>query len=233
MTLLFREYGAKNIAVFTHEDGKVGCSLTGIAKTIDCWHTTESINTAKWPFEPDIIASVYYRTIIQQHVIKRANGKIFNAHTSLLPKHRGRSPVSWAIIEGDKTTGVTFHYIDSTIDTGDILMQATTDINGNDTLETMFRKINRLVYDYFPAALELVKSGISGVKQSGEASYHKAGVPYDGKIDSDWPIGKIDRFIRAMIYPPLPPATFMGKEIYSLEEYLDILDDENYYRLAI
>lgn len=217
---LAEKYGVDNIAVYTHKDGRTGKGLVELARELGCWVTTDSINDGYFPFEPDIIASVYYRIIIGQHIIDRVKGKIFNAHTSLLPRHRGRSPLSWAIICGDQYSGVTFHYIDAGIDTGPIIFQKAVELAPTETLVSLFDKINLVVFLYFPAALELVKLGVPGQKQDGKATHNPVGPPYGGVIDPEhMSFGLIERLIRAMTYPPLPYATYNGIEIKSFEDY--------------
>lgn len=213
----------ENMAVFTHPGS--GWAEQLIAWEI--WNTCESVNNVDaWPFEPDVIISIYYRTIIKQHVIERCP-RIFNAHTSLLPRNRGRSPIPWAIVEGDKHTGVTYHYIDAGIDTGRILLQAACQITEDETQTTLFKKINGLVVDYFPAALALVMAGFKGIEQQGEATYHFAGPPHGGEINPFWAWGKIERFVRAMTYPPLPPARFYGRDIRTMDDYRQALYEKH------
>jgi hypothetical protein len=81
------------------------------------------------------------------------------------------------------------------------------------------------VVDYFPAALALVQAGFPGIPQRGEATHHPPGVPYDCQIDPEWTIAKIERFIRAMIYPPLRPAQFEGRDILDFDDYRQALAD--------
>jgi methionyl-tRNA formyltransferase len=214
--------------VFTHNSLLHAPGLSDRAHDLGVWCTTESINTAEWIPSVDIIASVYYRTIIKQPVIDLVNGKIFNAHTSLLPKHRGRSPLSWAIIDGDQFTGVTFHYIDAGVDTGPILFQAAVEIAKNETLASLFDKINATVERYFPIAFELVKAEVKGIIQPGDGQHHKAGCPYNGEINPAWPPEMVDRFIRAMTYPPLPYARYNGQEIKTINDYLIAKNDQRY-----
>lgn len=231
---LFTDPRVTDLAIYTHlppESVEGQVTLLNIASTYGLWKSTNSINETRPPFEPDIIVSIYYRTIIKQHVIDSVNGRIFNAHTSLLPRNRGRSPIPWAIVNDDKMTGITYHYIDAGIDTGPIILQAAVQIADDETQASLFQKINQAVVDCFPAALELVLAGFPGIKQQGEPTYHRAGPPYDGKINPDWPWGKIMRFIRAMTYPPLPYAKFDGKEIKNEDDYRQALTDR--YRRRI
>src|SRR5260370_29452206 len=54
----------------------------------------------------------------------------------------------------------------------------------------------------------------------GTSSFHKRGAPYAGVIQEGWPVDQVERFIRAMMFPPYPSATFRGREIKSLDDYM-------------
>jgi methionyl-tRNA formyltransferase len=66
----------------------------------------------------------------------------------------------------------------------------------------------------------MVATGAKGVPQTGEASHYPRECPYGGEIDQAWKLEEIERFIRAMNYPPYPPARFDGKTVHSIDEYL-------------
>lgn len=213
-----------DLAVFTHQSQPHEGNVQNLAKANGVWVTTDSINTTELPFKPDVIASVYYRGLIKSHVIEACGGRIFNAHPSLLPKHRGCSVVPWAIIEGDKLTGITYHYIDAGIDTGKIILQRAVQIEPDETQATLYEKCMDEGATFWPAALELVKRGFAGAEQTGsDFSYHRRGCPYGGEIGEEWPLELVERFIRAMCYPPLPYARFRGKQTRSLDEYRQVL----------
>jgi methionyl-tRNA formyltransferase len=148
-------------------------------------------------------------------------------HPSLLPRHRGCSSVPWAIIEGDEETGVTHHYIDQGVDTGRILSQVRTPIYARETQADLYERLMRIGAASWPQALEEVLKGAPGMVQEGESCYHKRGAPFSGQIDDAWPIDQIERFIRAMTYPPYPFATYHGREIHNLAEYLALVDDSS------
>lgn len=207
------------LAVCTHKDNKYTTGLTYTCEYLKVWYTAESINTVALPFMPDVIASVYYKHIIKGHVIDMVGGKIINAHAALLPRHRGRSAIPWAIIERDTFSGVTYHYIDPGIDTGPIILQAAVLIDKQETQASLFEKVDAAVVGFFPAALELVQAGFAGVEQSEGGNYNRGGPPYDGQLSPEWPLNKIERFIRAMNYPPYPPAQFNGADIWTIDDY--------------
>jgi methionyl-tRNA formyltransferase len=210
------------IAVFTHEAPDHIADLRAAAHECRVWCTTENVNTAQVPFEPDIIASVYYRHIIMPSILNRAGGKAFNVHPSLLPRHRGCSSLAWSLFEGEVITGITFHYMDDGIDTGNIILQAAIQILPDDTQASLVERAMDLGAAYWPAALELVKTGFPGVPQRGEATYHRRGAPFGGVIDESWDLPKIERFIRAMTNPPYGYAKFREIEVRTIEEFVQL-----------
>lgn len=215
---------ADRLAVFTHVSREHEGNVLELARAHGVTATTASVNRAPLPFRPDIIASVYYRGIIKPHVIEACGGRIFNAHPSLLPNHRGCSAVPWAIIEGDAVTGMTYHYIDEGIDTGRVLVQAAVQIDLDETQLSLYEKCMAVGARYWPAAFELVQAGFPGVPQLGRRqSYHRRGCPYGGEIQPGWSLDQVERFIRAMHYPPLPGARFRGRPVGSVKEYRALL----------
>jgi methionyl-tRNA formyltransferase len=208
------------IAVFTHEAPAAAADVHALAMERNIWSTKESLRRAPWPFEPDVISSVYYRHIIPQDIIDRVGGKIFNLHSSLLPRHRGCSSLTWALVEGESLAGITYHYIDAGVDTGNILLQAALQIGPHETQADLYERAMDLGAAFWPAAFELVKSEFPGVPQEGESSCHKRGAPHDGIIDDSWDLERVERFIRAMTNPPLPYATYRGQEVRTMDQFL-------------
>lgn len=215
----------RKLAVYTHP----GSPLVEMAAAylLPCY--TSSVNDmGAWPFTPGIIASVGYLNIIKPHVLA-AVPRVFNCHYALLPNHRGRSAVPWAIVDGDTYSGITYHWIDEGIDTGRILFQAVAQIEPRETQASLFDKLHRLAVAYWPTALHLAWSGFPGVPQVGRAKHHKAGPPCGGVIDPAWTEDTIDRFIRAMTYPPLGYATYGGQEVRSLDQWREIVTGNGAY----
>jgi len=123
------------------------------------------------------------------------------------------------IIEGDTETGATAHYIDSGVDTGRALYQERVRIADHETQLSLYDKCQRLAAMMWTESLRLVVEGSPGVEQRGHGCHHPRGAPYDGNIDDSWDEGQVDRFIRAMTFPPLPYATYRGQVVDSLEAY--------------
>lgn len=214
----FREAGA-NVYVYTHEAGEGVPSVAGYCQRAGIPFTLERIFAANLPFTPDLIASIYYRFLIKPDVIERVGGRIFNLHPSLLPKYRGCSSLTWAMVQKQPTAGFTYHYIDAGCDTGNIILQRPVPIEPFDTQQTLYYRVMFQAVTELMPAVELVLNGAPGVRQSGEATHFKRGAPYHGVIDPAWSEEDVEHFIRAMTFPPYPYATFLGTPIRTLEEY--------------
>ncbi len=214
------------VALFTHDPEGGTPALGPVADRAGIFWTTESVSQAALPFSPDIVASVYYGKIISPKIIDTCDRRIFNVHPSLLPRHRGCSSVPWAIIEGDTRTGVTFHYIDEGIDTGPIIVQSVLEIRSDETQASLFERCMHRASEQWPDAFALVKEDFSGLPQVGESCYHRRGAPYGGAIADEWDLGTVERFIRAMTYPPYPYATYNGREVQTLDDYLALRSND-------
>jgi len=125
-------------------------------------------------------------------------------------------------------TGVTFHYIDEGIDTGNILLQAAVQIGPYDSQKSVFDKCMKKGAEFWPYALQLACDDNNlGIPQEGKSNYNKRGVPYKGEIEVFWEDGfnrgnihALDRFIMAMDYPPYSYATYKGIEVRNIRESL-------------
>ena len=211
------------VFVYTHTSPSHIPSLEVVCQNRGIEYSLNNISFASLPFTPDIVVSIYYRYLIKEDVIQASKGRIFNLHPSLLPNYRGCSSLTWALINGEPETGFTYHYIDKGCDTGKIILQGTFEIKPWDTQLSIYQRAMFEASYRFEEAFSLVSSGYQGVPQDGASSYNKRGCPYGGIIDSDWDIEFIERFIRAMHFPPYKPASFNGVDILSIDNYLEEL----------
>ena len=83
-------------------------------------------------------------------------GKILNIHPSLLPKYKGKDAIGQAFYSGDKETGSTVHYVDSGMDTGEIIEQRKCDIKPDDTKEALEERVKQLEYELYPSVIAKV-----------------------------------------------------------------------------
>jgi methionyl-tRNA formyltransferase len=91
--------------------------------------------------QPDFIFSFYYRSMLGMPLLITARYGALNMHGSLLPKYRGRAPVNWAILRGERETGATLHYMVERADAGDIVDQLAVPILQNDDARGVFAKV--------------------------------------------------------------------------------------------
>jgi UDP-4-amino-4-deoxy-L-arabinose formyltransferase/UDP-glucuronic acid dehydrogenase (UDP-4-keto-hexauronic acid decarboxylating) len=215
-----------NVFVYTHDNPNHVISLVDLCKRKEVPYSLEKIKINNLPFQPDIICSIYYQFIIDSSVIDVVRGKIFNLHPSLLPEYKGCSSLVWALLNGESFTGFTYHYITRQIDSGNILHQQKIKIEDFDTGLSLYYKAMFIALEYFNEVLEKVILGEEGVKQldNSESLYYRRGAPYQCQLNNDWDIDKKERFVRALNFPPLPPAELNGENIWTysqLEKFLN------------
>lgn len=108
-------------------------------------------------YNPDLLVSYNYKTIISKAVLEIMEGKAINLHTSFLPWNKGADPNLWSFLE-DTPKGVTIHLIDEGIDTGDILLQEEIILNeDNETLHSSYLILHKVIQNLFTANWELIK----------------------------------------------------------------------------
>lgn len=108
---------------------------------------------------PDIIITCAYGQIIPEVILKCPKYGCINVHGSLLPKLRGGAPIHHAIINGDKTTGITIMYMDKKMDSGDIISQEAIEIKEDDTLDTLYDKMSYLGAELLMKTLPSIVAG--------------------------------------------------------------------------
>ncbi|MCX8130819.1 MAG: methionyl-tRNA formyltransferase [Clostridia bacterium] len=152
---------------------------------------------------PELIVVVNFDQILKEEIISIPIKGCINTHASLLPKYRGRAPLNWAIINGEKETGVTVHYINKGIDTGDIIVQVSIDIEENDYIEDILGKVKK-VYSYIvkDSVEKIIKGTVVPIKQDiSSGCYCSKRTPKDGQINWDKPAIQIYNLIRATSEP--------------------------------
>ncbi len=120
----------------------------------------------------EFIISYRYTKIIKADIIKAFQDKLINLHPSLLPYNRGRHPNLWSFID-NTPKGVTIHYIDEGVDTGDIIAQKELVFEDNETLSSSYWKGLQALEDLLITQWHDIKSGnITRIKQEGEGTFH-------------------------------------------------------------
>ena len=108
---------------------------------------------------PDVICVVAYGKILPKEILDIPKFGCINVHGSLLPKYRGAAPIQWAVINGEKQTGITTMYMDEGMDTGDIILKETVDIGENETTGELWKRLSKLGGNILVKTLELIEKG--------------------------------------------------------------------------
>lgn len=164
----------------------------------------------------DYLISVQYDRILKKDWIELPQRDALNLHFSLLPKLRGCYPTKWAIIE-ENFTGVTLHSIELGIDTGDIMDQVRVPISSSDTDKSLYAKLSNEAYTLFTKNIQFLKQGKFPhrlIQSQSNSSYHPKKLPFDGFFDCEWKLDFCERFLRALYFPPHPPALLRVKDSY-------------------
>lgn len=156
---------------------------------------------------PDFLFSFYCRQMLKPSLLALARCGALNMHGSLLPFYRGRAPVNWAVLHGERRTGATLHYMADKPDAGDIVAQQAVPILPDDTGRDVFDKVTVAAEICLDAALPALIAGTAMrmPNDTARGSYFRGRTPEDGRID--WLRGAVDihNLVRA-VAPPYPGA---------------------------
>ncbi len=159
--------------------------------------------------QPDFLFSFYYRNMLKAPLLAIPKKGAYNMHGSLLPKYRGRVPVNWAIIHGERKTGATLHRMVEKPDAGEIVARQAIPILPDDTAKEVFEKVTLAAEILFDDKLPLLISGTAPhvMPNLETGSYFGGRKPEDGRIDWTKSAWNIHNLIRA-VAPPYPGAFF-------------------------
>ena len=166
----------------------------------------------------DLFVSMSFNQIFKNEIINIPKLKTINCHAGKLPFYRGRNILNWVLINDEKEFGITVHYMDDGIDTGDIIIQRSYPINDTDTYKTLleisFMECANILYD---SVKLLQNSKIKPIKQKSidivgfYCSQRKSG---DEILNWNQTSREIFNFVRAICYPAPMARTFLnGKEM--------------------
>jgi methionyl-tRNA formyltransferase len=177
----------------------------------------------------DLALSISLDYVLRPELISLFPGGVLNLHAAYLPYNRGQYPNVWSIVEGTPA-GVTLHYVDAGIDTGDIVAQREVAVEPADTGETLFRKLEQASVELFRESWGEVRSGKAARRPQprGAGTYHRTrDVERIDRIDLDraYAARELIDVLRARTFPPHPGAYFIenGRKLYLR---LQILEEE-------
>jgi UDP-4-amino-4-deoxy-L-arabinose formyltransferase/UDP-glucuronic acid dehydrogenase (UDP-4-keto-hexauronic acid decarboxylating) len=209
--------GFEIAAVFTHnDDPKEKIWFESVARLAAAHdipvYAPEDINHPIWvqrmkEMNPDILLSFYYRNMVGSSILEIPPEGCLNLHGSLLPAYRGRCPINWVLVNGEKETGVTLHHMTPRPDDGDIVCQSRIAIERDDTAKILHEKAAQVTSEMLDEILPQILNG-SAPRQPQEpakASYYGGRGPADGEIDWFGSSDQVRNLVRA-VTDPFPGA---------------------------
>jgi len=167
--------------------------------------------------QPDFLFSCYYRHMLAQSLLDLPRLGALNLHGSLLPHYRGRCPVNWVLIHGERETGVTLHYMEAKADQGDIVGFKHVTITFEDTALTLFAKMTAAAQELIREVYPPLRAGTAPrlTQNHSQASYYSGRTPADGLIDWRHAALQIYNLVRAVTHPyPGAFTIFQGRKLF-------------------
>ena len=176
------EAGYKILAVVTNPDRPKGRGMKMIASPVKEYALAKGITVLQpekvkknvefiekiKELNPDVICVVAYGKILPKELLDIPRLGCINVHGSLLPQYRGAAPIQWAVLNGDKTTGITTMYMDEGMDTGDMILKEEIEIGENETTGELWEKLAQIGGKLLVETLEKVESGTAPRQKQGE-----------------------------------------------------------------
>lgn len=150
---------------------------------------------------PDVILVLGWYYMVPKSIRNIAKLGAWGIHASLLPKYAGGAPLVWAIINGEKETGVTLFKLDDGVDDGDIICQQSFPIEKQDTIKEVYAKATECSKKILQQTLADVSKVTFTPQDKSKIEIYPQRKPEDGKIDWSWSAEKIKNFVRAQTKP--------------------------------
>lgn len=176
--------------------------------------TQETLDLLK-KLQPDFILVVAYGKMLPKEILDLPKFGCINVHGSLLPKYRGAAPIQWAVLKGEKETGVTIMYMAEGMDTGDMILKETTPIGENETSGELFDRLAQLGAKALLKAIALIeqKQVTREVQNENEATFASLLDKKMAEIDFKKTAQEVHNLIRGMNPWPIAYTTFEGKRM--------------------
>lgn len=171
--------------------------------------------------KPDVITVVAYGRILPTEILEYPSYGAVNIHASLLPKYRGAAPIQWAVIKGERVTGVTAMYMAATLDTGDIIDSRSTEILPGETAGALFERLAPIGAELLCDVVSRLEGGVSRTPQNdAEATFAPPLTKDMGVIDWHNSARETDCLIRGLNPWPVAVGTIAERQfkIYSAHE---------------
>ncbi len=163
---------------------------------------------------PDLIVIVAFR-ILPERIFALPKYGSLNIHGSLLPKYRGAAPIQWALINGDKETGLTSFLLKSKVDTGDIILQQKTNIDDNENFDSLYNRLSQMAGPFLLDSIRKIESeDFKPVRQDESLSTPAPKLKSDDAlIDFEKSAVQVHNLIRGLATRPGAFTFFRGKKV--------------------
>lgn len=176
------EAGHEILAVVTNPDRQKGRGMKVIATPVKQYaieknlkiyqpekvrKNQEFIDEIK-SLNPDVICVVAYGKILPKEILEIPHLGCINVHASLLPKYRGAAPIQWAVLNGEKETGVTTMYMDIGMDTGDMILKEKVQIGEDETTGELWNRLSKIGGKLLIETLKQIEEGTAPREKQGE-----------------------------------------------------------------
>jgi len=209
-------------AIFTHPDNAGENNFFGSVARLAAEqgiavYAPDDVNHPLWverirTLAPDMIFSFYYRNLLSDAIVSTAKHGAFNLHGSLLPQYRGRAPLNWVLVNGEKETGVTLHRMVKRADAGNIVAQQKVQITEADVAMTLHRKLCSAAQSLLRDALPQIASGnlTETVQDESRATTVRGRTPEDGRLNWEQSAESLHNLVRAVSDPWPGAFGFVG-----------------------
>lgn len=190
---------------------------------------TQEMFDALSAYAPDFFVTIAYGKILRQAFLDIPKIAPLNLHASILPKLRGAAPVQWAIIRGEKETGVCLMKMDAGMDTGPVYACQSTPIHPNETPQTLFKRLSEISAEILMAHIMDIASGKCLPKpQNGEPTTAPMMDKSIGAIDFDHDAQSLDNLCRGISQWPTAFVRFRDKRLsihmtHAIDETVDVM----------
>jgi len=181
--------------------------------------------------KPDLICVVAYGKILPKEILEIPSLGAINVHGSLLPKYRGAAPIQWAVLNGDKVTGITTMYMDIGMDTGDMILKQEVEIGEDETTGELWDRLSKIGGKLLVETIKQIEEGIAPREKQGDDFTVAPMLDKElAKIDWEKKSGaEIKNLVRGL-NPIMGAYTFLNDKKYKFWKVQNISEEELYNR---
>jgi len=181
--------------------------------------------------KPDLICVVAYGKILPKDILDIPKLGCINVHGSLLPKYRGAAPIQWAVLNGDKTTGITTMYMDVGMDTGDMILKEEVTIGEDETTGQLWERLSKIGGKLLVETIQQIENGTAPREKQGDnfsiapmLNKEMAKINWEEKSSLE-----IKNLVRGL-NPIMGAYTFLNEKKYKFWKVQSISEEELYNR---